>query len=430
MSGPSPPADPVGPAGGIRPVELGLEDRRGGWTEVLRNRRFLLLEATSTLAGAGYAVYSVSVLFLSYAISGNLLITGTVLFIEYGVYTATFLIAPIVDRADDKRSVLLVCYPVQAAAAAALALELRAGTLSVPVLLGLVFVLALAWDFVWAVFMVAPRLVLEKRQLFVGEGFAGLLSTGTQVGGYAGGGALVFFIGPFGGASAYAVLLVAALATAFPLRLPVDHPPRTRFWETFRRGWDSFRGSAGSALRALGAIEVPVGFFSAVPPLLITAIAYQRFAHPASVYGVFVTAFALGGSLTGVALGHLNPRRYVGAVLIATPVAGGLCLLALVPSALSFVAVAVLLAGAGGAYVARYSAKYVWVQGSYPPEMLGRLTANLYLFTGVSGSVAVLAVGVLSTGVPLATLVLVDGLGLIGAGLLTLGVGPLRRMQF
>ncbi len=417
VSGPSPRSDKV-------------EYQTGGWSELLRNRRYLLLLGSGTLAGAGYAVYSVSVLFLAYGLSGNLLVAGAVLFIEYGVYTLTFLIAPLVDRARDKRTVLLVCYPIQALAAALLAVELRGGALSVPVLLGLVLVLAVLWDFVWATFMIAPPLVLPKRQLFVADGLSSVVSVGTQVGGYAGGGALLYFVGPYGGASAYAVLLLGAFLIALPLRLRVEHPPDTRFLETFRRGWDAFRGRAGRSLRSLAGVDVLFGFFSAVPPLLLPAIAFERFGTPASAYAVLVTAFALGGSLAGILVGHANPRRHVGRLLILTPVLAGVSLLALLPTGVPLALPAFLVAVAGAAVSVRYTAKYTWVQGSYAPELLGRLSANLYLFTGVSGSIAVLVVGELSARLPLEPLLALDGLGLVVAGLVSITLPGLSRLSF
>ena len=424
---------PVSPSEPLPPIEIlptDAEYRGGGWKELLGNRRFLLFQTTGAFAGAGYAVYSVSVLFLAYGLTGNLLIAGLVLFIEYGVYTATFLIAPLVDRARDKRTILLACYPVQAVAATTLAITLRTGTLSTPLLLVLVFVLAVMWDFVWAVLMIAPPLVLPKRLLFAGDAFGNVLSVGTQVGGYTGGGALLYFIGPYGGASAYAVLLLAAALAAVPLALPVDQPPRTRFWETFRRGWDGFRGSAGRVLRTLAAVDVVLGFFAAVPPLLIPAIAYQRFSDPAAVYGPLVTAYALGGSFAAIAVGQWNPRRSVGRILVIAPLLGGLAVVALDPFSVSAWVVGGLLAGIGATSSVRYSAKYSWVQGSYASETLGRLVSNLYLFTGVSGTIAVLLVGSLSTHVSLVTLELVTGLGLVAGGLLALASRSVRRMAF
>jgi hypothetical protein len=416
----------------LPPTDAGedLEHRRGGWRELLRNRRFLLFEGTSTFASAGYAVYSVSVLFLAYGLTGSLLIAGLVLFIEYGVYTATFLIAPLVDRARDKRTILLICYPIQAVAAGVLALTLHDGTLSVGLLLSLVFALAFLWDFVWAVYMVAPRVVLPKRQLYLANGFSSALSVGTQIGGYSGGGALLYFVGPAGGAAAYTGLLVAALVLAIPLSLPVAPTPGTSVAESFRRGWDAFRGAAGRPLRQLAALETWYGFFVAVPPLLITAIAYERFADPAAVYGILVTLFALGGSAAGIAVGHANPRRAVGWILVLTPLAGGLFVLALLPVSGSLWLAGGLLAGVGATISVRYTAKYAWVQGSFPPEVLARMTANLYLFTGVAGSLAVLAIGLGSSSLSLRTLEYLVAGGFAVAGGLGLAAPLLRRLRF
>jgi len=425
------PMEPEPLASTVRaPESEELEHQRGGWRELLHNRRFLLLQASGALAGAGYAVYSIAVVFLAYGITGNLLIAGAVFFIETGVYTLTFLVAPIVDRARDKRSILLACYPFQAAAAGVLAYALRTGTASIPLILGVSFVVALGWDFVWAAFMVAPPILVPKRQLYLADSINNIVGAGTQIGGYAGGGALLYFIGPVGGATAYLVILIAAIAVTIPLSLRIDNPPTTRFWETFRRGWDAFRGKSGRPLRAIAVMETYLGFFTTLPALLVTAIAYQRFADPAGAYGALITAYALGGSLTGIVVGHYNPRRSVGFILLLCPLIAGVATLALVPASSSGILIGGLLAVVGAALTVRFTAKYTWVQGSYPPEVLGRLTSNVYLFTGAAASVAVLLVGTLSLQVSLANLLLITGVGLLGGTVLCLLLPTIRRLAF
>ena len=423
---------PAGAAGpeGDRTVEYDREHQRGGWKELLGNRPFLLMETSGALAGAGYAVYSVSVLFLAYGLTGSLLLVGAVLFLEYGVYTATFLVAPLVDRARDKRTVLLVCYPIQAAAAAGLALALRFGELSVPLLLALVLVLSILWDLVWVVFMIAPRIVVETRQLFVADGLASVLSVGSTVGGYAGGGALLYFVGPYGGASAYAVLLAAALVAALPVSLRIAPAARERLWESFVRGWDAFRGDTGRAMRRLAAVEAFSGIFVAIPVLIVTAIAYQRFSHPAAVYGALATAFTLGGSFAGIAVGHFNPRRSVGWLLAVSPVVAGVGLLALAVAPPSELLLGGILAGVSAALAARFTAKYSWVRAVSTPEALGRLTANLYLFTGVAGAAAVALAGAFAGRLTLTDLELFDGIGLVAAGVIVVGLRPLRTLSY
>jgi predicted MFS family arabinose efflux permease len=382
------------------------------------------------LSGAGYAVYSVSVLFLAYGITGNLLVAGVVLFIEYGVYTLTFLIAPFVDRTRDKRTILLFCFPVQAVASAFLAFELSRGTLTVPLLLGAVFLLALLWDFAWTVYMVAPRIVVEKRLLFAADGFSSAIGVGTQVGGYAGGGALVYFVGPEGGATAYALLLVAAALASIPLSLRVESVSVSGFAESFREGWAAFRGRAGRFLRQFAAVETLYGFFAALPPLFLTAVAYERFNDPSAAYGLLVTVYAVGGSVAGVVVGHYNPRRSVGVLLVTMPLAAGLLTLLLIPAAVPAIIVATLFATLGAVFSARYDAKYTWVRGTFPPETLGRVTSNIYLFTGVSQTAGALVIAALSPTVGLPTLLLLGGGGLIVAGLAAFSVPFIRRLSF
>ncbi|HEV2449538.1 MAG TPA: hypothetical protein VGU43_03900, partial [Thermoplasmata archaeon] len=311
-----------------------------------------------------------------------------------------------------------------------LAAALTTGHLGVPLLLAIVFVLAVGWDIAWAVFMVAPPLVLAKRELFVAGGLGSILSVGTATGGYAGGAALLYLVGPAGGATAYAALLVAAAVAAVPLALRVDNPPGTGIVETFREGWRAFRGSAGRALRSVAALEIFLGGFTALPPLLITAIAYRNFADPAAVYGLFVTVYALGGSAAGVVTGHYNPRRSIGLLMALGALAAGLCVLGLLPTGSSELAVAALLGGAGAAVTVRFAARMAWTQGSFPPEILGRMVSNLYLFTGAASTAAVIVVGGFAAGISLTNLELVDGGGLLVGALLSWASPAVRSLAF
>jgi hypothetical protein len=406
------------------------EHARGGWLELARNRRFLLLEASGALGGAGYAVYSVSVLFLTYGLTGNLLVTGLVLFIEYGVYTGTFLVAPLVDRAANKRTVLLVCYPLMAAAALWLAFSLRRGTIPIPLLLGLVLVLSVLWDFVWAVYMIAPRLVVEKRQLLLATGLASTFAIGTQVGGYAVGGALLFLVGPSGGATAYCALLAAAAFASLPLSLPVEGVEREPFGAMFLRGWESFRGRAGAALRRFSGLEIVYGFASGLPLLLLPAIAHEGTENASAVYALLVTSYTIGGAAAGVVLGHFNPRRWVGALIVGCPWLAAACLLALARAPTAVSALAAIVAALGAAISVRYDVKYAWVRASFPPELLGRIISNLYLFTGFASAIAVVVVGSLSARLPLASLELLTAIVFVAAGSLALFLPFVRRLAY
>src|SRR5580658_5132693 len=145
---PAPSLDPV-PALVSEPPPTAPRPALSGYRSVLRNRRFLLFEGSSILASTGYAVYSISIPWIAFLNTGSFFVVGIVLFLELGVYALTFVFAPLVDRAADKRIIFLIGYPIQAVAAVVLAYTASRGELSLGLLLVLVVVLAVAWDFEW-----------------------------------------------------------------------------------------------------------------------------------------------------------------------------------------------------------------------------------------------------------------------------------------
>ena len=408
----------------------GRAPRREAWGEVLRNPRFLLLEASGALSSAGYSIYAVTVLYLAYGLTGNLLVVGIALFLEYGIYALTFLFAPLVDRAKDKRTILLVCFPIQAATAGLLALELARGTLTIPFLLAAVAVLAIFWDLAWAVYMIAPRLVVGKDRLFAASGVSSALGVGTRIAGYAGGGALVYFVGAQGGAATYAILLVLATLVTVPLALRGASAPDEPFWRAFVRGWAAFRGRVGRPLRQFAGLEVVYGFFAALPPLLLTEIAYERFADPSAAYALLIVLYVLGGSAAGIVVGHFNPRRSVGLLIVLAPVLAGGATLALLAVPTDVVLIGGLLAVVDAAISARYEAKYAWVQAVFPPQQLGRAVSNIYLFTGISSAVAAVSIGVVSTTIGPDGVVALVGLGFLASAGIAVAIPFVRRMRF
>src|SRR5439155_350122 len=83
------------------------------------------------------------------------------------VFTLTFLISPLVDRLYDKRWVFILCYPVQTALALVLALTYAVGVLSIPILVAIVVLLAVLWDFTEAADETTTRLLFGKENLLV-----------------------------------------------------------------------------------------------------------------------------------------------------------------------------------------------------------------------------------------------------------------------
>lgn len=404
--------------------------RLGGYRDLLRNRNWVLWEVSATTASVGYSVYAISVPWFAYQVSGNFLIVGLVLFVEVGIYSLTFLVGPLVDRARNKRTIYLACYPAQAVAAAVLGLAIERGFLSIPLLLGLIAFISFLWDFAWAANNVAPRLLLNVDQLFRASGLGTLLGGATQLGGYSGGALLVVVVGPSGGLLLYAGLLAAATVLVLPLSILSSPMSRGRYLADFREGWQYFSGKAGSALRQLASVELLRGFFTTAPTVLIVVIAARSFVGSPNAYGVLFVTWVVGGIAVALLIGEWNPRRRVGGILIGSAASSGLLIgLAVLPGlGLAIGGLVWFLFGASE--TAYLTVLYVYLRGEYPPEAIGKITANLYLFTGVAGSVGAAVVGDLAESSSSTTLGL-----LVAAGFLTLGgllylLPGIRRLVF
>jgi predicted MFS family arabinose efflux permease len=402
----------------------------GGYRSVLRNRRFLLYQASGILASTGYAVYSISIPWIAYLNSGSLVVVGLVLFLEIGVYAFTFLAAPIVDRAVDKRTIFLIGYPIQAVAAVVLADSAARGELHLPLLLALVAVLSVAWDFEWAVFQVAPRLLLSKDDLFAGQGLGSALGAGVQVGGYTAGAGLILVSGAVGSGFLYAGLLVGATLLAALVPLRGGRASEREYLAGFLEGWKYLATPEGRPLLQLGVLGALSGFFSVAPAVLITLDANRYFSNPGLAYGLLFTSFVLGGVVVDLLLGQYNPRRRVGAVIVGSLAvsAFALFLTGVIPASLPLAGAAWFLAGAGvSAYL---SGSGTFLLGYVPENRLARVSSNLYVFRGAAGAVGALVVGVLASELVPRSVAWIVALVFAGAALASLVLPAIRTFAF
>ncbi|MGB6499845.1 MAG: MFS transporter [Thermoplasmata archaeon] len=368
-----------------------------GIAPLLRSRAFFLLQARGTSAGVGYTVYLATVLWLSYRLTHGVLLAGIAIGVETVVYTFTFLTGPIVDRIHDKRWVYLLCYPIQAVAALALGVTYMAGLLTVPLLLALVVVLAVLWDFTWAADAASTRILFGKDQLFAVSGLGTAIGGGVDIVLYLTAGVTIAFFGAAGGSYLYAALLAGA--AGFAVLLPIVTParPTERYLASFREGWALYRGEAGRPLRHLAVLQFVYGFFVSAPLLVLTLYVARDFAGSQSTYAALYVAYLIGGISIGLVLGALNPRRYLGPVAIATLAATSVALISA-----ELVAGSVLLSlgawlGVGLAMTARVTTFSNYMQGRFAPEVLARIAGNNYLFPGISGAAGAFTIGSLST---------------------------------
>lgn len=397
---------------------------------LLRDRRFLLLKSRQYAGGIGYTVYLVTILWIAYRISGNLLLPGIVVGVETAVYTLTFLTGPLVDGVRDKRLVYLLCYPLQGFSAFFLGFSYLYGFLTIPLLLLLVVVLALLWDFAWAADSTATRLLFQPDELFGVAGLGSAIGGPLDIASYLGVGTILVVFGPGGGAFLYAALLTLALGLAVPLAIPSPRSVRKEFGKGFREGWGYFRGTGGRALRHLAILQLFYGFFAITPPLLMALFAAKVFAHSTLAYAELYVAYLVGGIAAGLVLGHLNPRDRVGTYLISALLAAGIFLVVALFATVSLALSVGIWLLVGAAVSARVDIHWTYMQGAFPPEGLARISANSYLFTGISNALGALAFGVLAvTFAPLEVGAFVAVGFLLSAGLAALLTG-VRSLSF
>ncbi len=403
---------------------------RARFRSVLRNRQYLWFLAASNLGNTGYAVYAISIVWLAYTLSHDFLIVGVVLFIEYAAYTLTFVFAPLVDRVRNQRTIFVLSFPVQAVAAAILGWGAAAHFLTAPLLFAMVAALSILWDMTWAAMNAAPGVLLTPDEQFAASGIAGGIGGGLSIVGYVSGGALLVIVGPSGGMFLYAALLLAGTALSLPLRI---HPPRSHersFSESFREGWRLVVGGEGRPLLQLASVDWVNGFMVAAPAVLITLTAAVAF-HGSSIgYGVLFTTDVVGGVAAGLALGQWNPRRRVGLILPAALLAtgGAIALAVSLPPDLVLAGVAWFAVGFASAIY--FDAKYAFYRGAVAPEQIARLISNMYLFSGVAGSIGALVLSDAANSGMLATLGWAIAAAFAAAGVVALALPGVRRMSY
>jgi hypothetical protein len=402
-----------------------------GYRDLLANRRFLYYFASSATGEAGYAVYAISILWLALQISGSLLITGLVLFVEFGIYAFSFLAGPFVDRAANLRTVLLIGYPVQGILALAIGVFEYAHLLTIPLLLGLVIAISFAWNFTWTAVNALPPRIVPEDQLFLANGLLSAVTGGNQIAGYAAGAALILLTGVSGGAVLYGLLNFAGAFLAIPVSVPRRPSPPKSIAEDFTAGWRFITGGPRRPLLQLSIFSAAQALFSAAPPLLIALLATSRFPNPALSYSVLFTVFAIGGIAGSIGLGQWNPRRRLPEIWIGVSIAEGLLILAAVLVAPALGWSVIVWFWVGVVDVAFYTALIVFFQATTPAGMLGRALNNTYVFRGSSRAVGALVVGVLAT-----SLGAVQLGGLVGGVLILVGItGPfvfpaVRKLTF
>ncbi|MGI0071026.1 MAG: hypothetical protein ACRECT_03010 [Thermoplasmata archaeon] len=401
-----------------------------GFRSVLRNRQYLYFLGSSNAASVGYSVYAISVVWLAYTVSHSYFVVGLVLFVEYATYAATFLIGPFVDRVGNQRTIYLICYPIQAVAAATIGVADVRGVLTTPLLVGLIVLISALWDLAWAAYNAAPGILLSPAEQFAASGVSGAIGGANTIAGYAAGGVLILVVGADGGMFLYAALLAVGAILAVRLSIRPGPPREVGLADSFREGWRTLSAGPGSPLLQLASVDAVQGFFMSGTALFITLTSVSVFAASGGAYGVLFTVYVVGGVAAGLLLGRFNPRGRAGAVLVGALLAtgAGFALSVSVPAVLVVLALVWFLIGL---FLSMYGdAKYAFLRGSVDPQRLGRVTANLYLFPGITSAVGALVLGDLANTTSPLDFGLLLGVGFLAAGLLAVVLPGVKVLRY
>ena len=378
----------------------------------------------------GYAVYLATVLWLSFRLTNGIFLAGIVVGVETAVYTLTFLVGPLVDRIADKRWVYVVCYPIQAVASLALGLTYVFGLLTIPLLLAIVVLLAALWDFTWAADSAATRLLFSKDRLFAVTGLGTAIGGADDIAMYFTVGLTIALFGVAGGSYLYAGLLAVGAGFAFLLPIPTPNARKSAYLAGFLEGWALYKGASGRPLRHLAVLQSAYGFFIAAPVLLLTLYVGRFFSGSQATFAGFYVAYLVGGILIGIVLGKLNPRRLVGLVGNVALLSTGVVLIVVELATGSALASAAAWALIGVATTARITAFSNYLQGGFAPDVLARISANNYVFTGITSTAGAFAIGALSTVWSPGTLTEVTAVGFVGCAAIGILLQGTRTLAF
>ena len=392
---------------------------------LLEHRSFVAYWCARTATNGAYQMQAVAVGWQIYELTGSAFDLGLVGLVQFfPVVVLGLLIGHIADRYD-RRVVVGTCQAIKALAAAGFAFGTVGGFLSRDVMLAILFVSGTARAFETPTMhtlvpgIVPPELLQRAIAASATAGQTAIIC-GPAIGG-------LLYI--FGASTVYltctAVFVLASiLISLIRLQGPPEKKPVTA--EAVFAGFRYIRHNKV----VLGAISLDLfamllGGVTALLPIY----AKDVLATGPWGLGLLRSAPALGALAISIRLAHHQIQRRVGHVLFIAVAAFGVAAVAFAFSTsivLSIMALAVYGAGDAVSVVIRHSL----VQTRTPNEMLGRVLAVNFMFTGTSGTLGEFRAGAVAALFGAFTSVLVGGIGAIVVALLWMKLFPeLRRID-
>jgi len=387
---------------------------------LLQHRSFIFYWCARTATNAGFQMQAVAVGWQIYALTGRALDLGLVGLVQFfPVVVLGVVVGHLADRYD-RRIVVGTCQVVKALAAAALAIGTLGDFLSRDAMLAILFVSGTARAFEAPTMHtlipgVVPPALLQRAIAASATAGQTAIICGPAIGG-------LLYV--FGAATVYlactAIFVLASLLISLVVLrgTPPEKKPVTI--ETLFAGFSYIlQNKVVLGAISLDLFAVLLGGVTALLPVYAKDVLVTE----AWGLGLLRSAPAVGALTVSVWLAHHQLEHRVGHVLFAAVAVFGAATVAFAFSTslvLSIAALAVYGAADATSVVIRHSL----VQTRTPNEMLGRVMAVNFMFTGTSGTLGEFRAGTVAELFGAFTSILVGGLGAITVALLWMRLFP------
>jgi MFS family permease len=387
---------------------------------LLGYRSFVAYWGARTATNGAYHMQAVAVGWQIYALTGSAFDLGLVGLVQFfPVVVLGIVVGHIADRYD-RRVVVGTCQVVKALAAAAFAVGTLGGFLTRDVMLAILFVSGTARAFETPTMHtlvpgIVPPALLPRAIAASGTASQTAIICGPAIGG-------LLYV--FGAATVYLVCTsVFVLASALVSLIRLQGPPPEKKPVTLESLFAGFRYIRHNKV-VLGAISLDLfamllGGVTALLPI------YAKDVLDAGPWGLGLlrSAPAIGALAISAWLAHHQLERPVGHVLLGAVSSFGLATIAFAFST-SLVASIAALAVYGAADAVSVVIRHSLVQTRTPNEMLGRVMAVNFMFTGTSGTLGEFRAGAIAALFGAFTSVLVGGVGAVAVALLWMRLFP------
>lgn len=406
------------------------------YREIVSNGNFLRFWLANASAELGYGLFELAIVWLAITETHSSLFAGTILFVEFATYSLTFAVGPVIDSHPEKKKFITWVFPIQALLAIVLTAEVLIHAVTMPLILFVVFLMALLWDFPWLAASVILPLILRKEQLLRANSLMLAVGGGSSVLINAMGGVALALVGVAGASAIYAVAFLLATALMFTVRVPpvgVGRGTGRSIMRGLAEGWKELIHGERRDLSGFFYLSGIQGFFSIAPFLLIAVITalYLKEENGILNFGLLNATLLAGGFAGNLVYGRANPTKGLGRSILISTVIEGL-LIALVPLALGQLPLLYLLWFAVGCFDPVFYTGYTsYVQATVDSDMLGRMKGNIYLLRGIGRGAGNIALGAIiaASGVVAGSISFGVALIAVGAGAYILSA-PVRRAGY